>query len=121
DLDDLWKSLRALMWRRLGITRDAAGLMEAADQVDHWCRYVLPQAFEDPRGWSMQNMLITARLMIASALARTESRGVHSRSDFPAADPAQNHHIVLERPPIRTSETKLADLQRESQPASGMQ
>ena len=32
----------------------------------------------------MQNMLITARLMIAAASERKESRGVHSRSDFPA-------------------------------------
>ena len=42
------------MWRRLGITRDAAGLAEAA-AVDHWCRYILPQAFDDPGGWAMQN------------------------------------------------------------------
>jgi L-aspartate oxidase len=121
DLDDLWKSLRALMWRRLGITRDAAGMKEAAVQLDHWCRYVLPQAFEDPCGWAMQNMLITARLMIAAALERTESRGVHSRSDYPDPDPAQNHHIVLERPPIRTPETKPVDSPQGKSPAPATQ
>ena len=31
DLADIRNSLRALMWRRMGITRDAAGLAEAAD------------------------------------------------------------------------------------------
>lgn len=100
DLDDLLKSLRALMWRRMGITREAAGLEDAAAQVDHWCRYVLPLVFEDPAGWAVQNMLITARLMIAAASERKESRGVHSRSDFPVADPSSNHHITLRCPPI---------------------
>ena len=32
--------LRALLWRRMGITRDAAGLAEAADRVDRWSRYI---------------------------------------------------------------------------------
>jgi L-aspartate oxidase len=100
DLDDLLKSLRALMWRRMGITRDAAGLEDAAAQVDHWCRYVLPLVFDDPAGWEVQNMLITARLMIAAASERKESRGVHSRSDFPVPDPSLNHHLTLRRPAI---------------------
>jgi L-aspartate oxidase len=94
DLDDLIKSLRALMWRRMGITRDAAGLKEAADQVDRWARYIAPLEFADPTGWTMQNMLIVARLMITSALEREESRGVHFRRDFPQPNPAWNHHIA---------------------------
>ena len=87
DLDDLIKSLRSLMWRRMGITRDADGLKEAADQVDRWSRYILPLEFADPTGWTMQNMLIVARLMIASALEREESPGVHYRRDFPSRTP----------------------------------
>ena len=43
----------------------------------------------------MQNMLITARLMIAAASQRKESRGVHSRSDYPATDPKWSHHISM--------------------------
>jgi L-aspartate oxidase len=95
DLDDLRKSLRALMWRYMGITRDAPGLKEAADQVDRWARYILPLEFHDPSGWTMQNMLIVARLMIEAATKRQESRGVHFRRDFPLSDPALNHHIEL--------------------------
>jgi L-aspartate oxidase len=100
DLDDLRKSLRALMWRRMGITRDAGGLDEAAAQVEHWCRYVLPQCFDDPAGWAIQNMLITARLMIAAAAERRESRGVHARADFPQPDQEMNRHIAMAAPPI---------------------
>src|SRR5438128_6462599 len=83
------------MWRAVGITRDAVGLTEAADQVDFWCRYVLGHVFSDPAGWTMQNMLIVARLMIAAAIVREESRGVHTRSDFPNPDPSWARHIPL--------------------------
>jgi L-aspartate oxidase len=47
-------------------------------------------------GWELQNMLLAARLMIASALARIESRGVHFRSDFPEPSPKlAGVHVVL--------------------------
>jgi L-aspartate oxidase len=85
------------MWRKVGIVRDAEGLAEAAAQVDFWCHYALEQVFDDPRGWTLQNMLTVARLIIAAALARTETRGVHSRSDFPAPDPAWTRPIILKR------------------------
>ena len=100
DLADIRHSLRALMWRSVGITRDAKGLAEAADQVDYWCRYALHHVFDDPAGWTTQNMLTVARLMIAAAQEREESRGVHTRSDFPATDPTWARHIPLRRPPL---------------------
>jgi L-aspartate oxidase len=95
DLADIRDSLRALMWRSVGISRDGVKLAEAAQQVDFWCRYVLDQVFLDPAGWTMQNMLTVARLMIAAAIAREESRGVHSRRDFPGTEPAWAHHITI--------------------------
>jgi len=100
DITDIRNSLRALMWRNVGITRNAKGLAEAAEHVDRWCRYVLTPGFDDPAGWTLQNMLIVARLMIASATEREESRGVHTRSDFPATDPARAHHLPLVRTPF---------------------
>ncbi len=100
DLADIRDSLRALMWRSVGITRDARGLTEAADQVDFWCRYALNHVFDDPGGWTLQNMLTVARMMIASALDREESRGVHTRRDFPATGPAPARHITVVRPPL---------------------
>jgi L-aspartate oxidase len=36
-------------------------------------------------------MAIAALMIAAAAYARTESRGAHYRSDFPAADPKQAH------------------------------
>lgn len=39
-------------------------------------------------------MVATARWILASAAARTETRGLHRRADFPALDPAQHHHLL---------------------------
>ncbi len=104
DLADIRDSLRSLMWRKVGITRDAEGLAEADEQVDFWCRYVLGHVFDDPAGWTMQNMLIVARLMIAAASTREESRGVHLRRDFPNLDPAWLRHIRFRCPEIAASQ-----------------
>ena len=100
DLADIRNSLRSLMWRRVGITRDADGLAEAARQVDFWCQYMLDQVFDDPAGWTLQNMLTVAHLMIAAASAREESRGVHTRRDFPEPRPEWERHIPFRRPPM---------------------
>jgi L-aspartate oxidase len=86
DVSDIRNSLKSLMWRAAGVRRSGDQLAEAAENIDRWCRYVLPRQFADPAGWELQNMLTNARLMIAAALAREETRGVHLRTDFPAQD-----------------------------------
>jgi L-aspartate oxidase len=97
DLADIRDSLRSIMWRNVGINRDARGLAEAGDQVGFWCRYVLGHVFDHPDGWTLQNMLIISHLMISAAARREESRGVHSRSDFPETLDAWARHITLRR------------------------
>ncbi len=88
-VEDILNSLKSLMWRDAGIRRDRNTLSEAAATIDDWCRYVLSRQLNDPQGWQLQNMLTVSRLMVAAALAREESRGVHYRSDFP--DPDDEH------------------------------
>lgn len=94
-LDDLLNSLNSEMWRNVGIERDAVGLEAALQQVEFWDRYVGPREFNTTQGWELQNMLLVARLMIRAAASRVESRGTHSRIDFPDTDPAQAVHISL--------------------------
>ena len=86
DVADVTSSLRSLMVRNMGIVRDRTGLLEAERTVGFWCKYVLRREFAVRAGWELQNLLTVARLMIWSALQRTESRGVHFRSDYPERD-----------------------------------
>jgi L-aspartate oxidase len=86
DTADVRNSLRALMWRNVGITRRAQPLIEAQEIIRFWQRYVMDKVFDSPEGWECQNMLTVCLLMARSAEMRRESRGVHFRSDFPATD-----------------------------------
>jgi L-aspartate oxidase len=94
NVTDLRNSLSSLMWRLVGIARDETGLSAALEQVEFWSRYVLSRELNGPAGWELQNMLTVARVMIVSAMARTESRGVHFRSDYPEMDQNHTQHIT---------------------------
>ena len=74
------EELRDLMSANVGVIRDAAGLASALKSI----RRMLSQSAD----LETRNMLTTALLIAASALARRESRGAHYRADFPQADAA---------------------------------
>jgi len=98
DLADIRNSLKSLMWRNCGVRRSEELLAEALESVDGWRKYVLARQFDDATGWELQNMLTLARVMIQAALLRTESRGVHLRTDHPNLDDAHwNKHLWFQR------------------------
>jgi L-aspartate oxidase len=100
DLDDIRNSLGSLLGRNAGIVRERTGLEEAAQAIAFWCRYVLAREFHEPKAWELQNLLTTARLLVAGAREREESRGVHFRSDFPETDDTHwRRHITARRSP----------------------
>lgn len=86
DMQDVRSSLKALLWRNVGIERLGPRLVEAVEIIDFWSHYLLDKVFEAPAGWELQNMLEVARLMTVAANARTETRGVHYRTDYPELD-----------------------------------
>jgi L-aspartate oxidase len=45
----------------------------------------------------LANATLCARLIAAAALLRTESRGAHTRADYPASDPAWQRRTVFAR------------------------
>ncbi|MCA9134497.1 MAG: hypothetical protein KDA45_15110, partial [Planctomycetales bacterium] len=72
---------------------------EALQAIQAYARYVLLHAFESEEGWELQNLLTVSHLMTEAALARTESRGVHLRTDFPQSDDAHwRQHLVFQFP-----------------------
>jgi L-aspartate oxidase len=98
DLADIRNSLKSAMFRSVGIRRDEVGLEDALNSVAQWCGYVLDRNFSDPEGWQLQNMLTMARLMILAAKQRTETRGVHYRTDHPQTDDFHwQRHISFRR------------------------
>ena len=98
DAADVGNSLRALMWRNVGITRKEQPLKEAQEIIKFWQRYVMDKVFDSPQGWECQNMLTTCLLMAQAAHQRRESRGVHFRSDFPQPDDKNfKKHIEITR------------------------
>ena len=98
DAEDVRNALRALMWRNVGITRQAQPLVEAQEIIRFWQRYVMDKVFTAPFGWECQNMLTVALQMAQSALQRQESRGVHYRQDFAERDDSTfGKHIEVSR------------------------
>jgi L-aspartate oxidase len=98
DAEDIRNSLRALMWRNVGITRQETPLAEAAEIIAFWQRYVMDKVFTSAFGWECQNMLTVAGLMAHAAKERKESRGVHYRQDYPDRDDKNfAKHIELRR------------------------
>ncbi|MBL7106679.1 MAG: L-aspartate oxidase [Phycisphaerae bacterium] len=98
DTEDVTNSLRALMWRNVGITRSKKPLTEAQEIITFWHRYVMDKVFDSRTGWQCQNMLTDALLMAQAAEKRRESRGVHFRSDYPLKnDQKFKKHILISR------------------------
>jgi succinate dehydrogenase/fumarate reductase flavoprotein subunit len=86
------RELRDLMWERAGLVRDAGGLTAAGAALEHLAERLaaagvpghgaLNTAWQD---WlNLDSQITAARVIVASALARRESRGAHWRRDFPA-------------------------------------
>ena len=90
---ELTARVRRLMWEKVGVVRDEAGLTYAVEELDRLAaRY--PKAAGEAR-----NLLCIGRLVAAAALERRESRGGHYRSDYPVPDPAWQRRLFLTAAP----------------------
>lgn len=73
--------VRQVLWDRVGLVRDAAGLLDALARLGDLGREADATCSRPGR-----NAVLVARLVAEAALAREESRGAHQRLDFPAPD-----------------------------------
>jgi fumarate reductase flavoprotein subunit len=104
DLYGLQRELREVMWERAGLVRDGAGLRAATATVERLAvelsRIGVPGGAAFNLAWqdwiNLTSQTTVAGLIAASALARTESRGAHYRSDFPAPSTAPLHSVRVQ-------------------------
>ncbi|MGB0686249.1 MAG: FAD-binding protein, partial [Planctomycetota bacterium] len=93
-LADMTYSLKSLMWRQVGIERDAAGLDDAVERLDTWAGYLTRLGPFSPEGVEVMNMVQVAQVIARMARFREESRGAHFRRDFPATEAAWQCHSL---------------------------
>ncbi len=89
EADDVNRTdLQRLMWDAAGLARNGDDLEAAITKLKGFKAPVV----NDAKSAEDANLLVVARAVMTSALARQESRGGHFRTDFPETDPAQARH-----------------------------
>ena len=80
-------TLRAALERTMtlhaGVLRDAASLGNAADAIAAIGAAAASSADQDAASTELRNLVAVGRLLVTAARAREESRGTHTRLDFP--------------------------------------
>jgi succinate dehydrogenase / fumarate reductase flavoprotein subunit len=92
---DLHHSLQQMMQELVGIIRTESELLRALDELDALEQRVQKLSVPGGRaynpGWNLAtdlpSMLTVSRLVAKGALERRESRGGHTREDYPLPDP----------------------------------
>lgn len=105
DIYRLEKSLKKLMFEKVGIIRYKESLEEALDFIKQNSAY-LTFSFNEIKGYELQNMMLAARLTARAALLREESRGGHYRQDFPSVQKKWRGHLVFTLSQEREEEVK---------------
>jgi fumarate reductase flavoprotein subunit len=98
-LESLRETLSGVMWERVGIIRDAAGLASAERELAEIDAALDDHAFADAsrafnlswHDWmNLKSLTEVSRAIAAAARAREDSRGAHFRADFPDAGPLED-------------------------------
>jgi succinate dehydrogenase / fumarate reductase flavoprotein subunit len=95
--------LQETMHNLVGIIRKAEEMTDALHKIDEFKGRVANLSVEGHRqynpGWhlsiDLKNMLLVSEAIARAALDRKESRGGHTRDDYPATDPAWGEINVL--------------------------
>jgi L-aspartate oxidase len=86
-------ALQHAMTTHAGVLRSAASLAEAAAAAGR-AASAAGEGAGAPAA-ELRNLATVAGALAAAALARTETRGAHARTDFPEAEPAQRVRYVV--------------------------
>ncbi len=87
------REVRALMSRHAGVMRNESQLAMAMGALGSLARSTSSDVEANRASWEATNLLTMASAIVSAALARTESRGCHRRSDHPETDPTWVRHL----------------------------
>jgi L-aspartate oxidase len=93
DVTKLRDTVQRAMTRGAGVVRSADSLAGARAVVEE-AGAALGDPFASVAAGELANLLRLADALLASALARTESRGAHARSEYPDAVPSWRRRLV---------------------------
>jgi L-aspartate oxidase len=93
DVTKLRDTVQRAMTRGAGVVRSADSLAGARAVVEE-AGAVLGDPSSSVAAGELANLLRLADALLASALARTESRGAHARSEYPDAVPSWRRRLV---------------------------
>jgi succinate dehydrogenase/fumarate reductase flavoprotein subunit len=122
----LTRRLKDAMWEGCGVVRSREGLLEARERIEllaeEAAAIAVPGPPEANYAWQealdLVNQLTVARTIVASALAREESRGAHFRSDFPESDDERwLRYAVVRRGVGGEPEVEFRPVERPREPA----
>jgi succinate dehydrogenase / fumarate reductase flavoprotein subunit/fumarate reductase flavoprotein subunit len=132
---ELRKSIQDLNWNKVGVVRNGPDLNTALAELDAIADEAAGMRVEGGRVYNMMytaacdllNMIDVSRMVATSALARHETRGAHSRSDFP--DQRDDYGLFnsylrrgrdgrpqIEKKPVRFSRKSLEECQNYRKP-----
>jgi len=99
-ITQIWDEVRRFMWNYVGIVRTNRRLLRAQKRIDlvqeeirhHYWDFALTGDLVE-----LRNLATVAELVVACALRRRESRGLHYNVDYPDTDPRFLRETVLQR------------------------
>lgn len=86
DVEKIRRDIREIMTKYVGIIRTGEGLRAAEQRINHYTKELGLIKNTCIEHFELRNMLLLSRLVIESAIERTESRGAHFRMDFQETD-----------------------------------
>ncbi|WP_426364498.1 L-aspartate oxidase [Streptomyces sp. E-08] len=109
--------IQRIMTTGAGVLRSEASLREAAEALDGLHSDAVAGGDDDTKAaepgvdsWETTNLLCVARVLVAAARRREETRGCHWREDHPDRDDADwRKHLVVHLAQGRTLEVRTTD------------